>query len=99
MFNEKTMPIQLRDYREHLMARDEFHAALHGDLLEEDLGQFYRRSRERVTPASVDGIFNFAYLRVRQANSLWRCGRWNEATVAVTLTINVFDGKAPEEGK
>jgi hypothetical protein len=98
MFNEATMPVQLRDYRNQLLARDEFHAELHGDLLETAIGEAYHRLRTMRDPdAPIVGNekFDLAYLQVRRANSLWRVWRWEEAAAAISLAIEAFEGKSP----
>jgi len=89
------MPIQLRDYRDQLIAHDEFYSELHGRLLEEDLGEFYRRSCTDIIAPSADVKFNVAYVQVRRANSLWLIGRWEEAAAAISLAIAAFDDKGP----
>ena len=87
MFDEKTMPVQLRDYRDSLLARDNYQSELHGDLLEEDLGGAYNRLRTEWDvdpPDATTQKFDIAYLQVVKANGLWRLGRWEDAAAAIS---------------
>ena len=100
MFDETTIPVQLRDYREWLLARDAFQCELHGQFLEEDLGQVCRRARKAgVEPrASIRGQekFDLAYPLILKANGLWRVGRWDEAAAAISEALKIFEDPFPE---